>query len=65
MNEAHGKLNSAAMLGMFAGFWPITFHLSKTIRPIGCGVFAVSYLASYFYFVKPFTLTRLQGALNN
>ena len=63
-SSAHDALNSYASVGCFAAFWPLTYTISKTVRPSGCFVFAAAYLWSYFNMVKPFTLSRFQGALN-
>ena len=57
-NKAHDQLNVVTGLGMFAAFWPVTYSLSKTVRPTGCAFFAAAYMASYFKIVKPLTLSR-------
>ena len=49
----------------FAAFWPITYNISKTVKPAGCAVFAVSWLGAYQFGLKPFLLNRLQGSLNS
>ena len=50
---------------MFVAFWPITYRISKTVKPAGCAVFAVSWLGAYQFGLKPFLLQRLQGSLNS
>ena len=64
-DDAHNKLDQMAGAGMFVAFWPITYNLSKTVRPAGCAFFAAAWFASYFKVVKPFTLSQFQSTLNS
>jgi len=57
-DAAHNSLDQVAGVGMFVAFWPITYNLSKTVRPAGCAFFAAAWVASYFKVVKPFTLMQ-------
>ena len=38
--------------------------MSKSVRPYGCGLFALGYTAAYFYGVKPLLLHQFQTSLN-
>ena len=49
---------------MVGAFFPAMFYLSKSVRPYGCGFFALGYLAAYSYAVKPFLLQQFQKSLN-
>ena len=49
---------------MFVAFWPITYSISKTVKPVGCAFFAAAWFASYFKVMKPFTLSQFQSSLN-
>ena len=64
-SAAHDTLNRYATIGMFAGFWPIVYNLSKNVRPSGCAFFALGYIWSYFNVVTPFTKSRFQSSLNS
>ena len=63
-SAAHDSLNKMACVGSFAAFWPMLYSLSRNVRPSGCLFFAASYLWAYYNVVKPFTVSRFQGALN-
>ena len=63
-DAAHDQLDKLAGAGMFVGFWPLVYTLSKTVRPAGCAVFGAVWFASYFKVVKPFTLSQFQSTLN-
>ena len=49
---------------MVGGFFPITYYMSRSVRPYFIQFFAVGYLASYFYVVKPFVTSQFQSSLN-
>ena len=49
---------------MVGALFPVTYYMSKSVRPYGCGVFALAYTASYFYAIKPFLLNQFQSTLN-
>ena len=55
-SAAHDQLDQLAGAGMFVAFWPITYSISKTVKPVGCAFFAAAWFASYFKVLKPFTL---------
>ena len=63
-SAAHDSLSTYTSLGWFAAFWPATYSLSRSVKPSGCFVFFAAYVWSYYNVVKPFTVNRLQGALN-
>jgi hypothetical protein len=53
-NDNAEKLEKISSMSIFIAFWPITFQLSKSVRPYGCAIFTGAYLLSYFKIVKPF-----------
>ena len=63
-SAAHDKLEAASRAVMIAGIFPITYYMSRSVRPYGCGIFAVGYAASYFLAVKPFLRQQFQKSLN-
>ena len=63
-NAAHDKLVTVASAGQFAALFPITYYMSRSVRPYGCAIFAAGYFASYFYVTKPFLRNQFQKTLN-
>ena len=48
-SAAHENLETATKATMFGALFPVTYYMSRSVRPIGCGVFALGYAACYFY----------------
>ena len=64
-NASHEMRDKIAKAGMFLGFWPSVWYVSKVTRPASVFLFAGAYFAAWQYGVQPMNLQMLQSSLNS
>ena len=48
----------------FLGYWPLTYIVSRRVRPMGVLFYSLAYFAAYKYGASAYNLSALQGNLN-
>ena len=64
-NQGHDALQKYAGVAMFAGYWPLIYSVTRSVKPMGCFVFTAAYGLTWAKIVQPFLVGRLQSSLNS
>ena len=65
MNDQHEATLKYTQLGFFLGYWPLTYVISRQVRPVGVLAWTLAYYGIYRYGAAAFLSGNLQGSLNN
>lgn len=63
-NASHEQRDQLLGAGMFLGFWPAAYAMSRQAKPATVFMFGAAWYAGWKYGLQPFSLQMLQNGLN-